>query len=304
LNWGWLLLSVVLILATYYGRALRWAIFLKPLKAKPSIVNLLSATVIGFSAVTLFGRPGEFVRPYLIAMKEDVPVASQIAAWVLERIFDLLMALLVFGFALSHLAATGFHGGSKLAWVFATGGRAIGVCSVVILVSLVFLRHFAEAFERFLLRRLRFLPAVRLQKVTRFTGSLVRGVESARSDSALLSILIYSVAEWALIAACYWCLVLAFSGVFTITFVDVLVLMGFVSFGGIVQIPGIGGGVQVVSVLVLTELFGVRVELATSFAMFVWILTFVAVVPIGLVLALKQGLDLRSLRRMGREASA
>ena len=82
--------------------------FLKPLKAKPSIAIILSATVIGFSAVTLFGRPGEFVRPYLIAMKEGVPVASQIAAWVLERIFDLLMALLVFGFALSHLAATGF----------------------------------------------------------------------------------------------------------------------------------------------------------------------------------------------------
>ena len=101
LNWGWLLLTIVLILASYYGRALRWAIFLKPLKPNPSIVNLLSATIIGYSAITLFGRPGEFVRPYLIAMKEGVPVASQIAAWVLERIFDLLMALLVFGFALS-----------------------------------------------------------------------------------------------------------------------------------------------------------------------------------------------------------
>jgi glycosyltransferase 2 family protein len=292
-----------LLLATYYGRALRWAIFLKPLKAKPSIANILSATVIGFSAVTLFGRPGEFVRPYLIAMKEGVPVASQIAAWVLERIFDLLMALLVFGFALNHLAATGLHGGSRLAWVFATGGRAVAVCAVAILVSLVFLRHFAESFEQFVLARLRFLPAARQKKVAHLTGSLVRGVESARSDSALVSILLYSILEWALIAACYWCLVQAYSGVFSITFVDVLVLMGFVSFGAVVQIPGIGGGVQVVAVLVLTELFGIRVELATSFAMFVWIMTFVIIVPIGLVLALKQGLDWRSLRRIGREAA-
>ena len=60
--------------------------------------NLLSATVIGFTAITLFGRPGEFVRPYLIALKEKVPVTSQLAAWLLERIFDLLMALLLFGF--------------------------------------------------------------------------------------------------------------------------------------------------------------------------------------------------------------
>jgi uncharacterized membrane protein YbhN (UPF0104 family) len=301
---GWLALSVILMLATYYGRALRWAIFLKPLKAKPSIANLLCATMIGYSAVTLFGRPGEFVRPYLIAMKEGVPVASQIAAWVLERIFDLLMALLVFGFALSRLAATGLHDGSKLAWVLATGGRTVAVCAVAILASLLFLRHLAEGFERFVLARLRFLPAARLKTVARFTGALVSGVESARSEAALVSILLYSILEWALIAACYWCLVQAFSGVFIITFVDVLVLLGFVSFGAIVQIPGIGGGAQVVAVLVLTELFGVRLELATTFAMFVWIMTFVVIIPIGLVLALKQGLDWRSLRHIGREAAA
>ena len=59
--------------------------------------------------------------------------------------------------------------------------------------------------------------------------------------------------------------------------------MGFVSFGSVVQIPGIGGGMQVVAVLVLTELFGVRLELATSFADPDWILTFVAIVPVGLL---------------------
>ena len=57
--------------------------------------------------------------------------------------------------------------------------------------------------------------------------------------------------------------------------------MGFVSFGSIVQIPGVGGGMQVVAVLVLTELFGVRLELAIAFALFLWIITFVAIVPAG-----------------------
>ena len=42
----------------------------------------------------LLGRPGEFVRPYLIAVKERVPVTSQLAIWVLERIFDLLNEVL------------------------------------------------------------------------------------------------------------------------------------------------------------------------------------------------------------------
>jgi ABC-type sulfate transport system permease component len=78
-------------------------------------------------------------------------------------------------------------------------------------------------------------------------------------------------------------------------------LLGFVSFGSVVQIPGVGGGMQVVSVLVLTELFGVRFELASAFAVFLWAITFVAIVPLGLVVALKEGLNWHSLKRIGRE---
>jgi uncharacterized membrane protein YbhN (UPF0104 family) len=103
--------------------------------------------------------------------------------------------------------------------------------------------------------------------------------------------------------SCYWCLARAFAGNADFTFVKVLILMGFVAFGGVVQVPGVGGGTQVVAVLVLTELFGVRLELATSFALLIWILSFVVVVPVGLVLAVKEGLDWHSLRKIGREAS-
>jgi uncharacterized membrane protein YbhN (UPF0104 family) len=79
--------------------------------------------------------------------------------------------------------------------------------------------------------------------------------------------------------------------------------MGCLSFGSIVQIPGVGGGMQVVAVLVLTELFGVRLELASAFAVFLWAITFVAIVPLGLFVALKEGLDWRSLKRIGRGVS-
>ena len=58
--------------------------------------------------------------------------------------------------------------------------------------------------------------------------------------------------------------------------------MGFVSFGSAVQIPGIGGGMQVVAVVVLTELFGVGWNWRLSFALLIWFITFVAIVPLGL----------------------
>jgi uncharacterized protein (TIRG00374 family) len=303
LDWRWVLLSVVPIFGTYYGRALRWAVFLKPLKDRPSMKKLLAATVTGFTAVTLFGRPGEFVRPYLIARKEQVPLTSQLAAWALERIFDLLMALLVFAFALTRVQSSGMHVGPTLQWVLTFGGRIVGVAGVAVLVILLSLRHFAEPAKRRILGTLHRLPERHVARAEKLINALFQGVESTRSDGAMFLVFIYSVAEWVLICACYWCLARSFAGIVNLSLVDVLILAGFVSFGSVVQIPGVGGGTQVVSVLVLTELFGVRLELASDFAICLWVLTFVAIVPVGLLVALKDGLNWHSLRRIGREVA-
>jgi uncharacterized membrane protein YbhN (UPF0104 family) len=175
--------------------------------------------------------------------------------------------------------------------------------AVALLVVLVSLRRFAEPMRRRLVAGLRLLPEARFLKFEKLVNAFVQGVESTRSDGALLLVLIYSVLEWALIAACYECLAQSFFGA-SLSFVDVLVVLGFVSFGTIIQVPGIGGGMQVVLIVVLTELFAVKLEVATVFAMLVWSITFVAIVPVGLVLALKEGLDWHSLRQIGRETSA
>ncbi|MGP8245605.1 MAG: lysylphosphatidylglycerol synthase transmembrane domain-containing protein [Bryobacteraceae bacterium] len=301
LRWNWLALSLLPIAGTYIGRALRWRIFLKPLKSKPSFRNLLSATVIGFTAITLFGRPGEFVRPYLIAIKEQVSVSSQISAWILERAFDLLMAILVFGLALARLNSAGLRLDSRLAWVLQAGGRMATFSGFAVLILLLSMRHLAEPIRRRLASALAFLPDKYHQRVDGMLTGLVQGVESTRSDYALFLVLLYSVAEWALIVISYWCLAQSFGAVLHLTFEKVLIFAGFVSFGAVIQLPGIGGGAQVIAVVVLTELFGVKLEVATSFAMFMWAITFLVVVPVGLVTAVRAGFTWRSLRRLGRE---
>jgi glycosyltransferase 2 family protein len=299
----WLLISLIPIFGTYLGRALRWAVFLKPLKPEPSLANLLSATIIGFTAIALFGRPGEFIRPYLIAVKERVPMSSQFAAWILERIFDLLMALLVFAYALSKVNGSGVQVGPNLKWVIAAGGEIVAAACVFLFVLLLSFRHFSKPVQRWLTAALRFLPADHYRRAEQVMGAFVQGMEATRSDAALMAIFLYSVVEWLLIAASYWCLAQACSGMLHFSIVDVLIFMGFVSFGAVIQIPGIGGGVQVVAVVVLTELFGLKLEVATSFAVLVWAITFVAIIPFGLILALREGLNWRSLRLIGREAA-
>ncbi len=69
-------------------RAMRWRIFLKPL-CETTTARLLGPQFIGFTGLALLGRPGEMVRPYLIARKENVTFSSQLAVWLVERIFDM-----------------------------------------------------------------------------------------------------------------------------------------------------------------------------------------------------------------------
>ena len=79
--------AIVLIYLTYVLRALRWKVFLEPVR-KVSTLKMVPPTFIGFTGLALLGRPGEFIRPYLISRSEDLPFASQVGVWTVERIFD------------------------------------------------------------------------------------------------------------------------------------------------------------------------------------------------------------------------
>jgi len=289
--------------ATYYGRALRWAIFLRPLRPDATLWNLLKATIIGFTAVVLLGRPGEFVRPYLISVKEAVPMSSQLAMWFLERIFDLLFALLIFGYGLSRVQSSQAHVGSALQWTFQVGGGVVWGVSVICLILLVLLRQHPRLFQSRLMDSLSFLPARHSERVEKIIASFLEGVESIRGGRSLLLVIAYSFLEWILIAACYFCIMRSFHGFFDFGLIDLFIYMGFVSFGTIVQLPGIGGGLQVVSVIVLHELFGIPMETASGVALITWITTCIALLPVGVPLAFHEGLNWRALKTIREESS-
>ena len=52
-------------------------------------MRLIPATMIGFTGLALLGRPGELIRPYLIAKEQKLPFSSQLGVWAVERIFDI-----------------------------------------------------------------------------------------------------------------------------------------------------------------------------------------------------------------------
>src|SRR5229473_400616 len=80
-----LLLSAIAVYGAYALRSLRWQRLSRYL-GPSGFLDVYSATVMGFASIFILGRPGELVRPLLLARKTHQPVASMFGVWVLERI--------------------------------------------------------------------------------------------------------------------------------------------------------------------------------------------------------------------------
>ena len=171
-DWSWLSLAFALVMATYVGRVLRWEVMLRPLRKDASLWRIFTATAIGFTAVVLFGRAGEPVRPYLIAKNEGVSFSSQIAAWIVERILDLLMVLLIFGLALTQVSHSAIEPGPRTRVVLQVGGYTAGLTGLACLALLIGLRQFRAPFQQRLLRALSFLPERIVTKIVETGGHL------------------------------------------------------------------------------------------------------------------------------------
>jgi len=302
-DWSWLALAMALILATYVGRALRWEIMLRPLTTQVHLWRLVVATCIGFTAVVLFGRAGEPVRPYLIARKEGVSFSSQVAAWLVERILDLLMVLLIFGVALTQISRSGIQPGPRIQSALQAAGVLAGITGALSLALLLGLRHFRGSVRTRLMDALSFLPDVIHQRVARFLGAFEEGMKSTQRQSYVWLLVLYTIIEWLIVAGSFFCVFRAFPATAGMRITDVIIALGFVCFGSILQIPGVGGGIQIATVLVLTELYGVPLETASGVALVLWIITFVAIVPLGLVMAFHEGIKWRSLRHIDESSS-
>jgi glycosyltransferase 2 family protein len=300
-NYLYLFLALVTIYACYAVRALRWQKFQAHV-GQARFWNIYSMNLAGFSALFLLGRAAEPVRPLLISRKDKIPIADTFGIYALERILDAActaalasIGLLVFE-ASSHLEAGGvraaFEKGAR------TAGTAFSIFALVAICALVFLRLHGSAL---LERRMETWLAERRWRagVARVLLGFSRGVQTVRTWGDLAAAVFLSIIHWLLVALCYYLVIKAFTGrLSTLSFADAILVLVFTLVGSAVQLPGVGGGSQALSIIAFTRLYGVEQESAVAAAMVLWIVTFGACSLAGVPLLLREGLSLGELRRM------
>jgi hypothetical protein len=208
---------------------------------------------------------------------------------------DLLLVLAIFGYTLAWLASAGLALGPNLAQVLRFGGWFIGIASFACIAFLLALNRYHDQIDSRIHDALGFLPQKHHLRISGFLSRLLAGTSSSRSLSSVVSLLLASAATWVIIATGFYCMFQSLAETRFIGVSGILATLGFVAFGNLVQIPGIGGGFQVVMTLVLVEVFHLPLEIATSMALLSWTTNFVGIVPAGVAIALSDGLKWKQM---------
>jgi hypothetical protein len=312
----YLVAGVSLVYADYILRAVRWKILLRPVcDARTS--DLVAPTMIGFTGLALLGRPGEFIRPYLIARKHNLSMASQVAVWTVERLFDtgafaLIMAVNVLwsrdelrklpGFANS---ATRHFLGHEISTFAFFQAFFVALFDGVCLVALVAFRvrknpakaskFFVELFGRISLRA--------GSAVGKRVQAFGEGLNTVKDVGSFFQLAGLSVVIWAFIGLAYMAVTHAYSihRLSQMTLSSVFLLTAASVVGGVLQLPVVGGGSQLATIGMLRGVFNLSPELSTSCGIMLWLVMFIAVIPAGLLLARSEHVSLMRIEEESLE---
>ncbi len=296
----YLLAGVALIHFDYYLRAVRWKILLEPVK-ETTAARLVAPTMIGFTGLALLGRPGEFIRPYLIGRKENLSMASQLAVWLVERLFDmgafaLIMAVNVMiwantlrrlpGFAQApSRSVAGFHVSSFALFQIA----GVGMLLVVAVAALFafWIRKNPNAAAEFFRRAFGRISVKLGDALHHRVHAFGEGLNTVKDFGAFLRLSGLSVLIWLLIGFAYLFVIRAYRAHWPshMALADVFLLTAASVVGGVLQLPAVGGGSQLATIGTLVGVFHYPKELAISCGIMLWLVTFMSVIPAGLLLA-------------------
>jgi hypothetical protein len=307
-KYGYLLGSLVLFFAAFSTRALRWHYFCKAVKTVPTR-RLFSPMMIGFMGNLLPLRAGEFIRAYLLGRRESISFSASLATIVVERMFDLLSVLVLFGCLLVWNPIVFVpHGGENDPGQVARYVRTFGVVSLVGVLGLAaflyLLIHQEERGIGLVRRATRALP-LRLQtRIEDILRSFTAGLGILKDPRGILVTVLLSALLWILLCLSnvpfYWAYQiesdLPLDSVVTLMVVTCVLI-------SVMPTPGYLGPFQFAMTFVLADLYGVDRAVAVSFSMVNWFVSMGVIFLVGVFFLFRDNLSFFEVFRKAHEIS-
>jgi hypothetical protein len=293
-NWWKIGIAFACIYVGYAFRAARWALLLRHIKKVP-LFSLLGTQVIGFTGVALIGRIADPVRPYLVSKKTGLPITNQIAVYIVERLFDAASMALIFC-SIILLAPAGALPHPEIIKKVCYGALATTVAGALFLVAVRLAGGVvASLLEGFF--------GVISKGLGRAIGDKIRtfraGLDTLRTPSDFGITMAISLGMWGLISLAYLETTTAFTAspqLAGLTLAKCMLLMASSMAASGFQLPVIGWFTQIgVVAAAMSGFFGVAAEPATACAATLLAVTFLGIVPVGLIWARFEHVSLRKV---------
>ena len=303
INYLWVLPAVVVVLISFVLRAYRWQVILGSTR-KVSFWNAYHPLMIGFMINSVLpGRVGEVARPAVLKKKENIPFATGLATVAAERVFDVIIMILLFAALLTtvqidpnlDITVGEYHLNRA---VLLTAGRGIFNLLLLLLAGIIIISFDTsrKAINSLIMRipQLFFFAGTEFKKNARqkVCTPLVNLVETFSYGFALIKYpakiiicLSLSLVIWILSALAYYLMAQGCPGI-GLSFAELFAVMIIICFFiALPSVPGYWGIFEAGGIFGLT-LFGVATKDAAGFTLVNHVIQMFPIIIAGIISAM------------------
>lgn len=290
LNYPILIAGVLVYLLGYVVRAVRWYYLLSHAK-KIRFGRLFSVMIIGFMANNILpARAGEFVRAYMLGIKESQSKSLALATVVMERILDglVFVLLLIIVWLLFPLPEW-----IKQAGIFST---AIFGCAILFMFWLhSYSFHALELFRKGFF----WLPQKLLDKILHLLKYFIEGLQVLQSKRDFLMVCLLSLITWGIELGMYYLTILSFG--INLPFYGIVLLMVMVNLCIMIpSAPAYIGVFQVAVLGVLCKYFGLEYNLSLSVSVVLHGIIVIPVTILGFIFMARENISIFGIIKLNK----
>ncbi len=295
-NFFVLIAATIVALLSLFVRGLRWRVILQEIKPEISTVDTYGSLMVGYMLNNFVPRLGEIVCAYTTARLERTRVSAVLGTILIERLFDVFSAGILFGIAVAT------YGGNIVGtFPFLRLAGIILIAASVTGSAILYVAATVKAANDLLMKFIRFVAPKKLsQKVEGFVNSFLSSFSILHSPKRLLLVMIYTTLVWITYFLQLYVPFFAFKSISVLTFYDSFVLGMVATVAWLIPSPGALGVYHLFVSQTLTRLFGVVQDEALAYATLTHLLGYIAMTIVGTIFAFifTQRLKIRSVGKL------
>ena len=264
-NYLWIILCIGAGILSHVARAARWNILINSMGHKPRLSTTFYAVMTGYLANTAVPRLGEVTRCGVLSKKENIPFTELLGTVIAERIFDMIiMLLIIITVILFQLGLVGaFVDKYVFSPLFSNFENNLLPLLFILGLLIFFIIVFIFLWKKY---RHRLKKYSFYRKVSQFAKGMVEGIKTIKRTRNKALFLLYTVIIWGLYTMMIYLPFFSLEATSHLDFGDALTVMSIGSLGIVAPVPGGIGTYHFIVKAVLLELYDVDPLSAASFA--------------------------------------